>query len=128
MSSELYKNLPIFFSRQFKNTLNPAQRNLFEKLRVLSLIRCKVLANPNDKITVDNINFNIFHANIRFNDERLKQYSDITNIVKEVIDSGYSTFKRKSNRYNSSFKSPRQNSKEITENHNSTRPFNSKEN
>ena len=24
MSSELYKNLPIFFSRQFKNTLNPA--------------------------------------------------------------------------------------------------------
>ena len=46
MPSELYKNLPIFFSRQFKNTLNPAQRNLFEKLRILSLIRCKVLADP----------------------------------------------------------------------------------
>ena len=95
MSPELYKNLPIFFSRQFKNTLNPTQRNIFDKIRVLSLVRCKVLADYNKKITVDNINFNIFHVNIKFNDTKLKQYSDITRIVKEVIDSGNDIFKRR---------------------------------
>jgi len=111
MPSELYKNLPIFFSRQFKNTLNPAQRNLFEKLRILSLIRCKVLADPNKQISVDNFNFNLFHANIRFNDIKLRQYSDVMKTVREVIESGYGIFKRKSTRFASnSFKSPRQNS------------------
>ena len=85
----LFKNLPIFFSRQFKNTLNPAQRNIFEKLRVLSLIRCKVLSDSSKKISVDNINYNIFHANIRFNDLKLKQYSDITKKIREVLERGY---------------------------------------
>lgn len=116
MPSELYKNLPIFFSRQFKNTLNPAQRNLFEKLRILSLIRCKVLADPYKQISVDNINFNIFHANIRFNDIKLRQYSDVMKTVREVIESGYGIFKRRSTRYTSSFRSQRQNSQDSTNN------------
>ena len=101
----LFKNLPIFFSRQFKNTLNPAQRNIFEKLRVLSLIRCKVLSDPNKKISVDNVNFNIFHANIKFNELKLKKYSDIRNKIREVLESGYDIFKkRNSSKYNKIFK------------------------
>lgn len=118
MPSELYKNLPIFFSRQFKNTLNPAQRNLFEKLRILSLIRCKVLADPFQQISVDNFNFNIFHTNIRFNEIRLNKYSDVMKTVREVMESGYGIFKRKSIRYTSSFKSPRQNSLDSSTNPN----------
>ena len=114
MPSELYKNLPIFFSRQFKNTLNPAQRNLFEKLRILSLIRCKVLADPFQQISVDNFNFSIFHANIRFNEIKLRQYSDVMKIVREVMESGYGVFKRKSIRYTSSYRSQRQNSQDLS--------------
>ena len=102
----LFKNLPIFFSRQFKNTLNPAQRNIFDKLRVLSLIRSKVLADSNKKISVDNINFNIFHANLKFNDIKLKQYSDISKKIREVISSGYDVFyQRNSGKLNSTLKS-----------------------
>ena len=128
MSPELFKNLPIFFSRQFKNTLNPAQRNLFEKLRVLSLIRCKVLADSNKKITVDNINFNIFHANIRFNDIKLKQYSDITKKIREVVDSGYESFKRRSMKNNGSLKNSQlEKSQNSSNNKNSIKPLNKKD-
>ena len=101
----LFKNLPIFFSRQFKNTLNPAQRNIFDKLRVLSLIRCKVLSDSNKKICVENINYNIFHANIKFNDIRLNKYTDIIKKIREVIDSVYDFQRRRSNQYNSTLKS-----------------------
>ena len=94
MSPELIRNLPIFFSRQFKNTLNPAQRNIFDKLRILSLIRCKVLADSNKKISVDNINFNIFHLNIRFNDIKLRYYSDITKKIRQVMDLGQDSSKQ----------------------------------
>ena len=94
MSMELYKNLPILFSRKFKNSLNPSQRNMFNKLRVLSLIRCKVLKDAEKPITLDNINFNIFHANINFNDFKLKQYSHIQEIIKEVTHSGFSSSKK----------------------------------
>ena len=128
MSPELFKNLPIFFSRQFKNTLNPAQRNLFEKLRVLSLIRCKVLADSNKKITVDNINFNIFHANIRFNDLKLKKYSDITKKIREVVDSGYESFKRKSMKNNDPLKNSQlERSLNSSNNNNSIKPLNKKD-
>ena len=95
MSPELLNNLPIYFNRQFKNTLSPAQRNLFDKLRLLSLIRCKVLANPNKKISLRNINFNIFHTDIILNDVKFKQYSDIANKIREIIDSGYGVFQRR---------------------------------
>lgn len=102
----LFKNLPIFFSRQFKNTLNPAQRNIFDKIRVLSLIRSKVLADSNKKISVDNINFNIFHANLKFNDIKLKQYSDITKKIRDVLNSGYEVFdQRSSGKFNNTIKS-----------------------
>ena len=55
ISPELFNNLPIYFRIQFKNTLNPKQRNLFDKLRLLSLIRCKVLANPNKKLQIQSL-------------------------------------------------------------------------
>ena len=94
MSMELFKNLPILFSRQFKNSLNPSQRNMFNKLRVLSLIRCKVLKDAEKPITLDNINFSIFHANINFNDFKVKQYSHIQEIIKEATNSGFSSSKK----------------------------------
>ena len=87
MPKALYKNLPILFSKQFKNSLNPSQRNMFNKLRVLSLIRCKVLKDANKPISVDNINYNIFHSQINFDDFKLKQYSHIQEIIREVIQS-----------------------------------------
>ena len=58
----------------------------------------------------------LFHANIRFNDIKLGQYSDVMKIVREVIESGYGIFKRKSIRYTSSYKSPRQNSQDLSAN------------
>ena len=79
-----YKNLPILFTRQFKNSLNPSQRNMFNKLRVLSLIRCKLLKEVNKPISVDNINFGIFHTQLNFNDFKIKQYSHIQDILKEI--------------------------------------------
>ena len=61
-----------------------------------------------------NFNFSIFHANIRFNEIKLRQYSDVMKIVREVIESGYGIFKRKSIRYTSSYRSQRQNSQDLS--------------
>ena len=80
----VYKNLPILFTRQFKNSLNPTQRNMFNKLRVLSLIRCKVLKDVNKPISVDNINFGIFHTELNFDDFKIKQFSKIQDLIKEI--------------------------------------------
>ena len=68
---------------------------MFNKLRVLSLIRCKVLKDAEKPITLDNINFNIFHAHINFNDFKIKQYSHIKEIIKEVTNSGFTSPKKK---------------------------------
>ena len=67
-----FRNLPILFSKQFKNSLNPTQKRMFNKLRVLSLIRDKVLKDPNFPITIDNFNFSIFNFNINFYDFKIK--------------------------------------------------------
>ena len=72
--------------------------------------------NLTKQISVDNFNFNSFHANIRFNDIKLRQYSDVMKIVREVIESGYGIFKRKSIRYTSSYKKSRQNSQDLSAN------------
>ena len=88
MPMELYKNLPILFSKQFKNSLNPSQRNMFNKLRVLSLIRCKVLKDADKPITIDNLNYSIFHAQINFDDFKFNKISQIQEILREVIESG----------------------------------------
>ena len=89
MPMVFYKNLPILFSKKFKNSLNPSQRNMFNKLRVLSLIRCKVLKDASKPISVNNINYNIFHSQINFDDFKLKQYSHIQEVIKEVNNSKY---------------------------------------
>lgn len=81
---EVYKNLPILFTRQFKNSLNPTQRNMLNKLRVLSLIRSKVLKDVNKPISVDNLNYSIFHCQLNFNDFKIKHYSNILEIIQEI--------------------------------------------
>ena len=85
----LEKIMFIFYSfiRQFKNSLNPSQRNMFNKLRVLSLIRCKLLKEVDKPITVDNINFGIFHTQLSFNDFKIKQYSHKQDVLKEIAES-----------------------------------------
>jgi hypothetical protein len=87
MPMELFKNLPILFSKQFKNSLNPSQRNMFNKLRVLSLIRCKVLKDADKPIAIDNLNYSIFHAQINFDDFKFNKISHIQDIIREVIES-----------------------------------------
>jgi hypothetical protein len=83
---ESYYNLPIFFSSQFKNTLNPAQKNIFDKINFLSLIRCKVLENPNKNICLDNINYKIFKS-IRISIIlKLKNYNDISEKINKIIN------------------------------------------
>ena len=93
----LYKNLPIIFSKQFKNSLNPSQRNMLNKLRVLSLIRCKVLKDADKPIILDNINYSIFHSEINFDDFKLKQFSQIQEVVREAIESGGTIQKKEEN-------------------------------
>ena len=99
MSSDLFKNLPILFSKQFKNSLNQAQRAIFEKLRILSLVRCKILKNDNKPISLDNINYNIFHANIKFNEyNKLKSFNHVQNVIKRILEIGYDKNKRRRER------------------------------
>ena len=76
-----YRNLPILFSKQFKNSLNPTQKRMFNKLRVLSLIRDKILKDPNLPISVDNFNINILNINLNFDDLKIKNKN-----VPDIID------------------------------------------
>ena len=80
----LYKNLPILFSKQFKNSLNPSQRVQLDKLKVLSLIRCRVLKDVNKPISLDNLKYEVFHTNISFNDFQKQQYSQLKEIIAKV--------------------------------------------
>jgi len=76
-----FRNLPILFSKQFKNSLNPSQKRMFNKLRVLSLIRGKILKEPNLPISVENLNFNIFNIKLKFDDLKIKNKN-----IPEIID------------------------------------------
>ncbi len=83
---ESFYNLPIFFSSQFKNSLNKAQKSIFDKLNFLSLIRCKILADPGKKIGLNNINFKIFKS-IKINTNlKLKNYNDMINKIKNILN------------------------------------------
>lgn len=84
MPMSLYKNLPILFSKQFKNSLNPAQRIQLDKLKVLSLIRCRVLKDVNKPISLDNLKYEVFHTNITFNDFQKQQYAQLKEIISKV--------------------------------------------
>ena len=82
---ESFYNLPIFFCSQFKNSLNQTQKNIFNKLNFLSLIRCKILANPNKKISLSNINFKIFQLMRISLNLKFENYSDISNKIKNIL-------------------------------------------
>ena len=77
-----YIDLPILFSKQFKNSLNPSQKKMFNKLRVLSLIRCKILKDPNLPISIDNLNFKVF-TNIDFEGFKIKN-KNIPDIIQDI--------------------------------------------
>ena len=81
LAESKFKNLPILFSKQFKNSLNPSQKRMFNKLRVLSLIRGKILKEPNLPISVENLNFNIFNIKLKFDDLKIKNKN-----IPEIID------------------------------------------
>ena len=78
-----FRNLPILFSKQFKNSLNPSQKSFFDKLRVLSLIRGKILKEPKLPISIGNLNFSVFGLNINFDDFKIK-YKNIPEIVEAI--------------------------------------------
>ena len=120
MPMSLYKNLPILFSKQFKNSLNPAQRIQLDKLKVLSLIRCRVLKDVNKPISLDNLKYEVFHTNISFNDFQKQQYSQLKEIIAKV--SNVNGFPLLSNRrYNNNILS--RNGDEEEENQVSFEPF-----
>ena len=81
LAESKFRNLPILFSKQFKNSLNPSQKRMFNKLRVLSLIRGKILKEPNLPISVENLNFNIFNIKLKFDDLKIKNKN-----IPEIID------------------------------------------
>ena len=78
-----FRNLPILFSKQFKNSLNPSQKSFFDKLRVLSLIRGKILKEPKLPISIGNLNFSVFGLNINFDDFKIK-YKNIPEIIETI--------------------------------------------
>ena len=85
MPMSLFKNLPVFFSKQFKNSLNPNQRILLDNLNILSLIRCKILNDVNKEISINNLNYKLVHNDIQFDDFNINKYSKIKEIINEVI-------------------------------------------
>lgn len=80
----LYKNLPILFSKQFKNSLNPSQHAFLDTLKVLSLIRCRVLKDVNKPISLDNLRYELFHSSIVFNDLQSKKYNELKDIISKI--------------------------------------------
>ena len=54
---------------------------MFNKLRVLSLIRGKILKEANLPISVENLNFNIFNIKLKFDDLKIKNKN-----IPEIID------------------------------------------
>ncbi len=85
MPMSLFKNLPIFFSKQFKNSLNPNQRILLDNLNILSLVRCKILNDVNKQISINNLNYKLVHNDIQFDDFDIKKYSQLKEIINEVM-------------------------------------------
>ena len=55
---------------------------MFNKLRVLSLIRCKILKDPNLPISIDNLNFKVF-TNIDFEGFKIKN-KNIPDIIQDI--------------------------------------------
>ena len=83
VTDDKYINLPILFSKQFKNSLNPTQKQIFNKLRILSLIRSKILKDPKNPITIDNYNSDLFNINLKFNDYKIKN-KNISQIMEDI--------------------------------------------
>ena len=82
----LFKNLPIFFSKQFKNSLNPNQRILLDNLNILSLIRCKILKDVNKDISLNNLNYNLFQKDLLLDEYHIRKYSQLKNLISKVIN------------------------------------------
>jgi tetratricopeptide (TPR) repeat protein len=82
---DLEKNLkmPIFFSGDFKNSLNHHQRLEVNNLKIMSLGRNIVLKNPRGKIEVENLNYDALHAkNSQNNLSSIKNYFLVNKILK----------------------------------------------
>lgn len=82
---DLEKNLkmPIFFSGDFKNSLNNHQRLEVNNLKIMSLRRNIVLKNPRGKIEVENLNYDSLHAkNSQNNLSSIKNYFLVNKILK----------------------------------------------
>ena len=56
-----FKLLPIYFSNNFKQSLNLEQMNMFNNIKILMLKRKLVLKNVEHLIIVDNLNFDLIY-------------------------------------------------------------------
>ena len=60
-SFKKFKSLPIYFSNNFKQSLNLEQMDMFNNIRILMLKRKLVLKNVEHLIIVDNLNFDLIY-------------------------------------------------------------------
>ena len=60
-SFKKFKSLPIYFSNNFKQSLNLEQMNLLNDIKILMLKRKLVLKNVEHLIIVDNLNFDLIY-------------------------------------------------------------------
>ena len=60
-SFKKFKSLPIYFSNNFKQSLNLEQMNMLNDIKILMLKRKLVLKNVENLIIVDNLNFDLIY-------------------------------------------------------------------
>jgi hypothetical protein len=76
-------NMPIFFSSDFKNSLNHHQRLELCNLKLMSLMRNRILKNPRGKVDIENLNYDIIHPkNSQNNLSSIKNFFVVNKIIK----------------------------------------------
>ena len=60
-SFKKFKSLPIYFSNNFKQSLNLEQMNMLNDIKILMLKRKLVLKNVEHLIIIDNLNFDLIY-------------------------------------------------------------------
>jgi tetratricopeptide (TPR) repeat protein len=76
-------NMPIYFSSDFKNSLNHHQRLEVCNLKVMSLRRNQILKNPMGRIEVENLNYDALHSKTTQNNlSSIKNYFVVNKILK----------------------------------------------
>ena len=77
-----FKSLPIYFSNNFKQSLNLEQMNMLNNIKILMLKRKLVLKNVEHLILVDNLNFDLIYKYEECS-VPITQLNNLENIIKK---------------------------------------------